>query len=277
MEVKKIIVTGGNGFVGRHVVRKLVQKGLHIRLVVRKNTGAYASAIFPGVEVVETEDLFEESRSTLLSFCKGVDTALHLAWYTEHGKYLSSERNLACVSGSLRFAESAAEAGVSRFVSVGSCAEYDVSNEALKPSSPLMGSSLYGIAKIATYRLLKEYFRQKRVQFLWARIFYLHGEGEHPERLVSYVKGRLAQGLPVDLTTGDQVRDYISVDNAAEQICKRLLSGDQGACNICSGEPISVRQLVEKIADEFGRRDLLRFGVIPQKRDELPFVVGEKE
>jgi dTDP-6-deoxy-L-talose 4-dehydrogenase (NAD+) len=53
-----------------------------------------------------------------------------------------------------------------------------------------------------------------------------------------------------------------------------VLSDEQGAVNICSGIPITVRQLAEQVADEYGRRDLLKFGVRPDNLVDPPCVVG---
>jgi dTDP-6-deoxy-L-talose 4-dehydrogenase (NAD+) len=57
-------------------------------------------------------------------------------------------------------------------------------------------------------------------------------------------------------------------------IVETALSQVQGPVNICSGIPVSVRQLAEQIADEYGRRDLLKFGVRPENLFDPPYVVG---
>jgi dTDP-6-deoxy-L-talose 4-dehydrogenase (NAD+) len=105
-------------------------------------------------------------------------------------------------------------------------------------------------------------------------LFYLHGEGEDPRRLVPYLRSRLAAGAPVELTKGDQIRDFLDVREAGRMITEVALGHEQGAVNICSGTPITVRQLAEQIADEYGRRDLLMFGARPDNLIDPPCVVG---
>jgi dTDP-6-deoxy-L-talose 4-dehydrogenase (NAD+) len=112
------------------------------------------------------------------------------------------------------------------------------------------------------------------VAFAWCRLFYLHGEGEDDRRLVPYVRSRLRDGLPADLTTGDQVRDFLDVTQAAKLITDVVESDAAGPFNICSGVPVTIRQLAEAIADEFGRRDLLRFGTQPKRYTDPAVVVG---
>ena len=79
------------------------------------------------------------------------------------------------------------------------------------------------------------------------------------------------------LTRGDQVRDFLDVKDAARMIADVALGQVQGAVNICSGEAVTVRQLAERIADEYGRRELLRFGARPENVFEPPRVVGVRK
>lgn len=78
----------------------------------------------------------------------------------------------------------------------------------------------------------------------------------------------------MELSAGDQVRDFLDVDVAAELLVRELLGTRQGAVNISSGTGTTVRQLAETIADTYGRRDLLRFGVRPANPDDPPVVIG---
>jgi nucleoside-diphosphate-sugar epimerase len=84
----------------------------------------------------------------------------------------------------------------------------------------------------------------------------------------------LGEGRTVDLTSGTQVRDFLDVSEAGRQIAEVALGDKTGAVNICSGKPVTVRELAESMADEYGRRDLLRFGARKDNPVDPPFVVG---
>ena len=71
------------------------------------------------------------------------------------------------------------------------------------------------------------------------------------------------------------MRDFLDVESAASMIADVVESNAVGAFNICSGVPVTVRQLAESIAEEYGRRDLLRFGVRTVNSTDPPVVVGE--
>lgn len=269
-----VLVTGGTGFVGSQVVRSLLASGASIRMVVRSG-GDPALADIPGIESVRfSDDLFAEQEDWWEDVLRGVATVVHLAWYAEPGKYLLSERNFDCLSGTLRMAKCAIRAGIRRFVGVGTCFEYDTSPGYLSVETPLLPRTPYASCKAASYFSLSSWFALEGIEFLWCRLFYLYGEGEDPRRFVPYLKGRLASGQPAELTSGEQIRDYLDVAVAGRMIAQEVLGDRQGAVNICSGVPITIRQFAESLAQEHGRPELLYFGVRPDNEYDPPCIVG---
>ena len=269
-----VLLTGGSGFVGRQVLKALVARGCRLRLVAREGGGEVLRGQ-DGIEsVVTTPDLFAESAQWWAGACSGVDTVIHVAWYAEPGKYLESAQNLDCLIGTLQLAKGAAEARVRKFVGIGTCFEYDLRAGALSVHTPLAPLTPYAGAKAAVFLALSRWLPQQGVQFAWARLFYLFGEHEDSRRLVPYLRARLAAGEPAELTSGEQVRDFLDVRTAGQMIAELALGPQQGPANICSGKPITVRQLAEQIADEYGRRDLLRFGARPDNLVDPARVVG---
>lgn len=268
-----ILVTGGTGFVGRHVIHHLRQRGQPIRVIARR--GQEKDSIpADGYEIIYTADVFAETHMWWLDVLKDVTSVVHLAWYAEPGRYLESDLNVTCLKGTLCLAEAALDIGVNRFIGVGSCFEYDLFQGDLSITTPLNPSTLYGACKSASYQILTQWFHPSQTQFCWCRLFYLYGEGEDARRLVPYIRSQLELGQPVLLTKGNQIRDFLEVNVAAKLIADIALSDKEGAFNICSGVPISVRDLAENIADEYGRRDLLEFGERPDNVIDPIRVVG---
>ena len=92
----------------------------------------------------------------------------------------------------------------------------------------------------------------ENIDFLWTRIFYLYGEDEDERRLVAVLRKKLALGEPVDLTSGNQIRDFLDVKIAGSMIAKAAIGRNVGPFNVCSGEGQSIRELAENIAEEYG-------------------------
>lgn len=273
---RTVLLTGATGFVGRQVLRQLADRSVAIRAVMREASQDRLPKGVPVDAVITTPDLFAESAEWWARACAGIDTVIHVAWYAESGEYLHSPRNLDCLTGSVDLAKGAARAGVRRVIGVGTCFEYDLTGGRFSVESPLKPESLYAAAKMAVFSTLSKFLPSQGIEFLWCRLFYLYGDGEDPRRLVPYIRSMLAAGKPAELGSGDQIRDYIDVAEAGKMIVDEAMGDRKGAVNICSGVPITVREIAEKIADEFGRRDLLQFGVRPENSIDPPCVVGIK-
>ena len=271
---KKFLLTGSTGFVGSQVLKNLLEKKLEVRVVVRKNKEILLKEKNLKIEIVTTDDLFQESVEWWKKQCKGIDTIIHTAWYVEPGKYLKSLKNIDCLTGSLNLAKGAILAGVKRFVGIGTCFEYELSNGDLSINTPLKPTTTYAAAKAALYTFLSQLLSSQSIEFTWCRLFYLYGEGEDNRRLVPYIHKQLLEGKKVELTSGKQVRDFLNVVEVGKLIVNVATGKKNGPINICSGIPISIKQLAEKIADKYSRRDLLIFGARPDNLVDPPRIVG---
>jgi len=271
-----ILLTGATGFVGRKILASLLARSLRVRLVVRTG-GQNSIEMNSQIEsVVTSDDIFQEDLGWWKNVCCGVDTIIHSAWYAEPGIYLQSPKNLDCMVGTMTLAKACVEVGVRRFVGIGTCFEYDLAEGYLSIETPLRPVTTYAATKAATFLALSQYFITSGVEFAWCRLFYLYGDGENPKRFVPYVRSRLAAGEVAELTSGSQTRDFLDVSVAGKDIVNIACSEYEGAINICSGVPVTVRALAEKIADEYHRRDLLCFGARSENLVDPPCVVGLK-
>ena len=271
---KTVLLTGATGFVGRHVITNLLDKNIKVRAIVRKGKKSFFKDKNFKIELIETDDLFEESVDWWTEQCRGIDTIIHVAWYAEPGKYLKSEKNIDCLIGSLNLAKGAIQAGIRRFIGIGTCFEYDLNFGNLSINTPLKPTTPYAAAKAELYILLSQLLSSQSIEFSWCRLFYLYGEGEDERRLVSYIHKQLSKSKKVDLSSGKQIRDFLDVAEVGRIIVDVSMGSQHGPINICSGIPITVRQLAEKIADEYGRRDLLNFGARPDNLVDPPRIVG---
>ena len=161
-------------------------------------------------------------------------------------------------------------------VMVGTCAEYDWRYGYCSESiTPLLPGTLYGRCKGALRSVLEPFAEQAQISWAWGRLFFLYGPNEHPDRLVASVIRRLLAGEPAPCSVGNQVRDFLHVQDAAEALVALLGSDFQGSVNVASGKPTTVRELVLAIAEKVGRSDLLQFGAQPVGKEEPPLLVAD--
>ena len=272
--MKTVLLTGATGFVGKQIFKALCKSNVLIVPVVRSGKESSFKSQPKVRRIISSSDVFQENANWWADNCKGVDVVIHAAWYAEPGKYLQSKKNMDCLLGSLSLAKGATSAGVKRFVGVGTCFEYDLSVGVIFKDTPLNPLTPYAGAKAGLYLGLSQCLPEQSVEFAWCRLFYLYGEGEDERRLIPYLHNQLSKGLTVELTSGKQIRDFLDVSEAGRMIAEIALGDQLGPINVCSGVPITIRQLAEQIADEYGRKDLLKFGVRPDNQVDPPCVLG---
>jgi nucleoside-diphosphate-sugar epimerase len=269
-----ILLTGATGFVGSHILDVLLKRGLKVKVISRPTSTAKLASWSNIEEIVLTDNLFLENQEWLCSALSGVDTIIHASWYAEPGQYLSSDLNLECLTGTILLAKAASLVGVKKFVGVGTCFEYKESQEPLSIDCQLSPTTLYASSKSACFSVLSKFFEDKTTRFAWARLFYLYGDREDNRRLVPYLRDRLSQGKIAELTTGEQIRDFIDVAKAAEVLVDVACGDLTGPINVCSGNPVSVKELALSISKEYDAEECLHFGARPPNLTDPAYVVG---
>jgi dTDP-6-deoxy-L-talose 4-dehydrogenase (NAD+) len=272
--MSKIFLTGASGFVGRQILRHLLAAGHEVTVAVRPGSLQRAGLPASSVNVVLTRDLFAERETWWQRALVGHDTLIHAAWYVDPRNYQRSRLNFICTVGSVVMARAAAKAGVKHIIGVGTCMEYRLPSTRIQPDAPLGPSTIYSASKLATYFMLQRHAALAGQTFTWCRLFYLHGEAEQPGRLAPYVRACIERGEHARLSAGTQLRDYLDVAEAGRMIAAIAETRQDGVVNICSGRPTTVRLFAERIADTYGRRDLLIFSSDPIPPHDPAAVVG---
>ena len=267
--MKRVLVTGASGFIGRAALAPLAARGFEVHAVSRRPPrDAGAGVTWHAHDLLaagEPARVVERVRPTHL---------LHLAWYAVPGKYWTAPENVDWVAASAALARAFAEHGGRRFVGAGTCAEYaPAAGNCDERATPLAPATLYGTCKHAT-RIVIESLAAGRFSFAWGRIFFLYGPHEHESRLVPGVVRALLAGREALCTAGTQVRDFMHVEDVAAAFAALLDSDVDGAVNIASGEPVALAEVVRTIARQLDAEPLVRLGARPIPAGELPSITA---
>jgi nucleoside-diphosphate-sugar epimerase len=253
-------VTGAAGFVGSRVTRALAAAGVEVHAVVRSEPGARLE----GVDVhVERCDLTDPAALEELVARVQPEACIHCAWIATPGEYLTSPENSAHELVAESLARSLAVHGCARLVGVGTCFEYEPSDEALSETSPLGPTTPYARAKVAACERMRSATEGSATSLAWARLFYLYGPGEDRRRLVPSVVLALLGDERARTTPGEQRRDFLHIDDIAGALIAVAQSDVTGAVNIGSGHAVAVREIVETLGTIIGRPDLIELGALP--------------
>jgi nucleoside-diphosphate-sugar epimerase len=268
--MSRVLVTGATGFIGRHALPALLRAGHEVHAVARQPPEA------DGV-TWHALDLLDAAASADLVAELEPSHLLHLAWYAEHGKFWTSPENVRWVEATLALLRAFAAAGGRRAVLAGTCAEYDwsVGDGTFAEDAPLGPATLYGAAKRGLHEVAQAYAAQAGLELAWGRVFFLYGADEAHGRLFATVARALLAGERAPTTHGEQVRDFLHVDDTAGALAALIDSSVVGAVNVASGEGVAVRDVVAALGRAAGRPDLLDIGALPQRASEPPRLVAD--
>jgi UDP-glucuronate decarboxylase len=269
----RILVTGACGWIGSHIVRKLIAAGHEVHAIDR-NPDTLRLEDLKSKFQFYVSDLNDLASLQKLILWIRPTRAIHAAWYAAPGSYWTAVENLDCVVASLFLLEALVESGCEKVVGTGTCAEYDWKfGHLVERSTPLNPRGLYGTAKNAVRELFEARLRLAGIGFAWARLFFPYGPGEPMQRLVPSAISGMLNGTGFRLNHGELSRDFIHVDDAAGAICALALSSITGEVNIASGRAVKIGELVAAICDVLGTAEGLEFAT--DESDEPPMVEGD--
>lgn len=271
--MRRALVTGATGFIGRQVLAPLKARGYELHAVARNLPADRRTDI-----VWHEADLLDrEARAGLMRSVKP-SHLLHLAWIAEHGVYWESPLNVAWIEASQDLVEQFQAAGGSRAVAAGTCAEYDWTAPQLKDgdcverTTPRRAATLYGQSKL---RFADWLAQRPGLSSAWGRLFFLHGPGEDARRLVPSVILALLAGRAAPIGPGTQIRDFLATPDAGAAFAALLDSEVTGPVNIASGMGAAIADIALSIGDLLGRRELVEVGALPPRAGEPPRLVAD--
>ena len=254
MKLKRVLVTGATGFIGRQTLVPLLDRGFDVHAVfLTKPVDSDPHVIWHKENLLDTE--------AITKLCGEVQAThlLHLAWYVDPKDYKTSPENKRWVQATRSLVRAFRESGGTRAVLAGTCMEYDwsIPQEILvEDISPLKPATPYGAAKNETRIQCERYAKESGLSFAWGRVFFLYGPYEAPARLVPQVMRALEDGKMPPIVAGGLIRDYSYVLDTAGAFAALVDSDALGAVNIASGNTVTLKDVGIAAAEIVGKPDL---------------------
>jgi UDP-glucose 4-epimerase len=247
----KVLVTGGAGFIGSHLVHGLLDRGDRIRILDNLSTGSKANLAGLDVEFIEGDI---RDATVVQESMKDVDAVFHLAAFISVAG--SMEDPLTCyaanLNGSLNVLMQASQAGVRRVVLASSAAIYGESESPVAENHPSRPQSPYAASKLAMEQAAHLFSHSFNLETVCLRFFNAYGPRQSPDSpyaaaIPKFIQAMLA-GEPATIHgDGRQTRDFVYVRDLVEAMLLAVDgdSIDGRVINIAGGKSVPINELVE--------------------------------
>jgi nucleoside-diphosphate-sugar epimerase len=268
----KIFITGSNGFIGSHLVKKALGEGHE---VVGLRLPNHTAKINLQKQPIWIEGTLEDDFSKALTGC---DVLIHLAAYGVNPAYDSWQESFRWnVTASLNIWNQAHNAGIKKIIIAGSCSEYGKSAERyefIPYDAPLEPVNAYGASKATATVAAMAYAREKSIELAVLRLFHVYGDGESSNRFWPALNKAALEGADFPMTLGEQIRDFMPAEQVAEKFLNyatkiSLEPGNPIVQNVGTGKPQSLLDFAEMQWTNLGGKGKILPGNIPYRKNEI--------
>lgn len=265
----RILVSGANGYLGRGIVKQLLDYDQEVVATDFKCDMVDDRAKKIDCNLFEVEDPF-------LYFNKP-DVLLHLAWRDGFSHY--SDSHIDDLSKHYMFLKSIACSDIGKIAVLGSMHEIGFFEGSVKEDTPCNPITPYGISKNSLRMLTQMLCAQNNKTYMWLRGFYIVSNNRHGSSVFSKIANAEAEGeLEFPLTMGKNQFDFIDYDSFCEKVCRAILQNDiNGIINICSGQPERLAERIERFVLENHYRIHLKYGAFPDRPYDSKAIWGDNQ
>jgi UDP-glucose 4-epimerase len=261
-DAQRVLVTGGAGFIGSHLVDRLVEEGCKVRVIDNLSTGKLANIqghLDNGVVELVKGDI--RDRKLVHECVKDVDVVVHLAAVTSVPLSVKDPAGTfeVNVAGTMNLVTSSARNKVGKFVFISSCAVYgDPSRLPVDETAPTNPISPYAESKLAAEHFCCGFNERLLLKAVCLRLFNVYGLRQafnDYSGVITLFINRARQGLPLKIYgDGSQTRDFVNVHDVVEAIFGVMKSegADGGVFNVGSGKPTSIAELANVVSELAG-------------------------
>ena len=265
----KVLVTGANGYIGKHVVNTLLDKGFKVIACDFSNTKINAEANFVNYDVLNNNE-----NKNLYDFFDRPNHVIHLAWQDGFNHYANS--HIDNLLKHYNFLKNMIDSGCTSLSIMGTAHEIGYHEGQISETTPCNPLSYYGIAKNTLRQLIFVYTKDMNISIKWLRAYYIVGDDYNNHSVFTKILQAAQEGKKeFPFVKGTNQYDFIDIKELAEQIATASTQTKiNGIINVCKGEPTSLKDKAEEFIKQEDLDIKLKYGVFPSRKYDSPVIYG---
>jgi UDP-glucose 4-epimerase len=273
MNSLRAVVTGATGFIGSKLCEELLIRGWSVYAIIRADSKNQSRLpIHPNLFCIEgSMDSVSQWGSVLKGLNNQFQAFYHLAWEGVGNSLRNDSVQFGNLNPTLETVKLAKELGCNQWIGTGSQAEYGPANIRISEDAITRPTTLYGASKLSAGLLSQIWGRELGIYCQWVRVFSTYGPGDNGGWMLTDVIKHLLAGTQPKLTLGEQLWDYLYVNDAAKALVSLAVSNltSSGVYNLGYGKSQPIRKIVEIARDQINPSFPLVFGELPYRPDQV--------
>lgn len=271
--MNSIVIHGASSFLGKNFIKLLISKKIQIHIIAR------ATSQIPFCENCPTTKIFRYDKSiSEINFENiGVNNPVFFE-FSWHGVFGSDRNNpeqlsvnIPLIISSISFAK---QLNSKHWIGIGSQAEYGDLNKEVAENDTCNPTTSYGKSKLLCSKISEELCRLYKIEHSWLRLFSVFGPDDNHEWLIPYLIKEMLQNHEINVTKGEQIWDYLFIDDISAMLYKMVDAKGVGIANLGSGQPIEIRQLIDEIKTLTSSDSVINYGAIQYRPDQVMYMAA---
>src|SRR3984957_7461592 len=263
-----IIIHGATSFLGKHFLRKSISNQIFVTVLARESSNLTSIENNSSIRIIRYKKSLNEVNIDSLNVESPV--FFEFSWQGVFGADRNIPEqisvNIPLIISSITLAH---QLHSKHWIGVGSQAEYGNLDKRITEMDECNPTTLYGKSKLWCSQISSELCKSYAMEHSWLRLFSVYGPYDNHEWLIQYLIKEMLNDKDINVTKGEQLWDYLFIDDISEMLFKLKDAKGVGVANLGSGKGVKVRYIIEKIKELTESKSQINFGAIPYRDDQV--------
>lgn len=262
----EIILHGVSSFLGKHFAKFLNAHNIHFTVLARHSSNISFLENCQNISIIRYHKSLNEIQGIDFPMSTFFEFSWHGVFGTERNDPAQLSVNVPLIISSIELAHAIHSR---HWVGIGSQAEYGNLDKHITETDSCHPTTLYGKSKLICSNLSAELCNAYQIEHSWLRLFSVYGPDDNHEWLIQYLIKKMLRNEVIDVTKGEQIWDYLYVEDISEVLFKISTLNGVGIANLGSGSGIQVKAIINLIKEKTGSSSAINFGAVPYRPDQV--------